>query len=76
MRQVVDCPNTKGGDYSAVFTRDLLDAKHRRLFKKLWLFETDEELSEFDTEEEACAAQRAYRAAHGFNPITGEKVTP
>lgn len=37
-----------------------------------WVFECDDyEDQFFATEEEACAAQREWRQAHGFDPITG-----
>lgn len=42
-----------------------------------WLFQpVEDNLPDqvFDTEEEACAAQRAYRQQRGYNPITGSIV--
>ena len=41
-----------------------------------WLFQPDsDDFGDlvFATENEACAAQQAYRMARGFDPITGEK---
>lgn len=71
-RMMVDVPNTIGGDDSAVFSRDALDDDDAAKFAKPWLFDTTEHgVQEFDTEDAACAAQRAYRAAKGFDPMTG-----
>jgi allophanate hydrolase subunit 1 len=61
-------------DASAVFSTDTLDIEHAANFDKPWLFEAGDNLRFFDTEDEACAAQRAYRAANGFDPLTGEPV--
>lgn len=41
---------------------------------KPWLFEVGSEQGFFASEAEACARQRDYRAAHNFDPITGERV--
>ena len=73
MRIVADCPNVRGGDTSAVFHRDMLDDPS--IVMGQWLFDTNEGLQVFTTEKEACAAQRAYRIAHSFDPITGNPNT-
>jgi hypothetical protein len=58
-------------DNSAVFHRDMLDAEFASAFDHPWIFETDESVSTFDTEDEACAAQRDYRKRLGCDPMTG-----
>lgn len=56
----------------AVIDRDTLDEEHRKYFKP-WLVQfADGEIWEYDTEEEACAEQRAWRRHNGRNPLTGE----
>lgn len=60
-------------DTSNVFARNMLDSYYAQQFDKPWLFETDSGIAEYDSEGAACAAQRAYRVAHGFNPMTGER---
>lgn len=67
MRLVVDC---REGDNSAVFPREMLDDPTP--WAKEWLFDSDETgVLQFDTEEQACEAQRAYRISKGFDPTTG-----
>lgn len=63
-------------DDSAVYHRDMLDGSIAASWDatKPWIFETDEEINLFVTEEEACAAQREYRARHGFEEITGQPL--
>lgn len=57
----------------ALIDRDSLDDKHKAIFDKPWLLqEADGSLEEFDTEEEAAAAQRAWREEHHLDPMTGE----
>jgi hypothetical protein len=72
-RLCVDC---RYGDNSSVFHVDMLDDIDEwteRFPGRPWLFDTDESpVQAFATEDEACAAQRAYRVAKGFDPITGE----
>lgn len=60
---------------NTVFNIDTLDDDVSENFdkNKPWIFETDDEQIAFATEDEACAAQREFRIAHGLNPITGEK---
>lgn len=62
-------------DDSCVFHIDILDEDIRAAWgqSRPWVFETDEDNSSFATEAEACKAQRDYRVAHGFDPITGEQ---
>jgi hypothetical protein len=60
-------------DNSAVIERASLDAEHAAKFEKPWIFDADGRQSQHDTEEEACAAQRYYRATLGFDPVTGER---
>lgn len=61
-------------DRSSVFHRDMLDDEHAAQFAKPWLFEADGHgVMQFDTEEEACREQRAFRLRNGFNPVTGER---
>lgn len=67
-RLMVDCVE---GDNSSVFHRASLTEDAATHFSKEWLFDTDDGTLQFDTEEEACAAQRDYRERHGFDPITG-----
>lgn len=65
----------KNRDESAVIDVSSLDREYREAIGKPWLFqpESDDEPDQsFDTEEEACAAQREYRIVRGFHPITGE----
>lgn len=62
-------------DQSAVIEVASLDREYREEIGKSWLFQPgneDEPDQAFDTEAEACSAQRQYRIAHGFNPMTGE----
>jgi len=74
-RLCVDC---NVADNSSVFHVDMLDDAEiwRAKFPgKEWLFDTDESVVQaFATENEACAAQRNYRIANGFNPETGERA--
>lgn len=72
-RLVVDC---RGGDNSSVFHRDMLDEPELyATAEKPWCFDHNHGPTEFyATEDEACAAQRAYRQQHGFDPITGDPV--
>lgn len=71
-RLVVDC---QGGDNSSVFHREMLDDPEGfATAEKPWCFDHNHGPTEFFvTEDEACAAQRAYRSLHGFHPITGEE---
>jgi hypothetical protein len=59
---------------SDVFHRDMLDDEHAANFPlaRPWIHESDDFQETYATEDEACAAQRAYRASVGLNPITGE----
>lgn len=61
-------------DTSSVFHLQMLDAEHRANFDagKPWLFETHDTLMQFETEEAVCDAQREYRTARGFDPLTGK----
>jgi hypothetical protein len=63
-------------DSSAVFHVEMLDTESVGFDPACpWILETDEDGAQFyATEDEACAAQRAYRAAHGFDPETGERA--
>lgn len=74
-RLCVDC---RAGDNSSVFHIEMLDdleVWETRFPGKPWLFDTDESsVQAFATEDEACAAQRAYRASKGFDPMTGDAV--
>lgn len=74
MRIVADCPNVRGGDTSAVFHRGMIDDPPTTVTGP-WFFDTNEGLQVFATENEAFDAQRAYRIAHGFDPITGNPNT-
>lgn len=71
------CVNCRAGDNSSVFPVEMLGdlEKWEALFPgKPWLFDTDEfSVQAFSTEDEACAAQRAYRVERGFDPMTGDK---
>lgn len=63
-------------DSSNVYTKDMLDPEHFWGSKeKPWVFECAENavtsLEDFATEDEACAAQRAFRRKHNYNPYTG-----
>lgn len=60
-------------DSSAVFNRNVMTPEYSQGFDKEWIFQTDNEIELFDSEEEACARQCAYRRLNGFHPITGEK---
>lgn len=73
MRLVVDCPSShKSSDTSSVFPRDLLDEEYQANFNKPWLFEDENGIiQQFETEEEACAAQRDWRLNNGFHPVKG-----
>lgn len=67
----------KDHDESAVIEVASLDAEYQDEIGKPWLFQPDDDDEPdqaFDNEEEACAAQREYRIARGFNPHTGEKI--
>lgn len=59
---------------NTVFNIAILDDEHAALFDPAlpWIFDTDTDQKAFATEDEACAAQREFRIAHGLNPITGE----
>lgn len=74
-RLCVDC---RYGDTSSVFHRDMLDSPERELLTdaaRPWVFDHDHGPTEFYHDEEAaCAAQRAYRIRHGFDPMTGNAV--
>ena len=63
-------------DESAVYHISMLDADiaAERGNVPPWTFETDGGQWYFETENEACAMQREYRAANGYDPITGEAV--
>ena len=61
-------------DNSAVFPKEMLDAEYQNKFLCPWLFESEDGILEFETEKDACAAQRAYRGRKGYNPITGEET--
>ena len=37
-----------------------------------WLFVVGNDEQEFETEDEACAAQREYRKSIGLHPLTGK----
>ena len=63
---------TQDQDNSAVFHRDALDPEYRGGFPLPWIFQADDDTMSFATEDEACAAQRMYRIANGFNPIAGK----
>jgi hypothetical protein len=59
-----------------VLAIDGLDAENASQFEKPWLVShADGRIDEYDTEDEACAAQRAHRAANGLDPMTGEPAT-
>jgi hypothetical protein len=63
-------------DTSAVYMLEMLDPEYQANFNPHlpWLFDTEDEgITQFATEEDACEAQRNYRAARGFNEITGEQ---
>ena len=72
-RLCVDC---RAGDNSSVFHRDMLDdAEQFASAKKPWCFDHDHGPTEFfETEDDACAAQRAYRKDRGFDENTGDAV--
>jgi hypothetical protein len=61
-------------DDSNVFHIGVLDSAFAVQFspRKPWVFEFADGQECFTTEEEACARQRAYREANGFDPMTGE----
>ena len=53
----------------------MLDEAHRGQFKAPWLVvHADGAIDEYAHEDDACAAQRAQRVAHGRNPLTGEAM--
>lgn len=57
----------------ALIDRDSLDEEHHANFTLNWfLQDADGNIEEFDTEEQAAAAQRAWRAEHHLDPATGE----
>ena len=62
-------------DTSNVFHIDMIDdeAKAALCYEpgRDWLFETDDDIQVFATEEAACAAQRQHRSRLGFDPMTG-----
>lgn len=67
-------------DTSSVFHISILDTEFQAAHDPAtpWLFEY-EHGSEggqiaFATEEEACKMQRDYRRAHGFDPLSGERL--
>lgn len=56
-----------------VINTDSLDDAHAAKFDQQWIVQfADGSYEGFDTEDEACAYQRAWRHAHGRNGITGE----
>lgn len=69
-RLCVDC---RAGDNSSVFHREMLDDPDEFGTEATpWCFDHDHGPTEFfATEDEARAAQRAYRTQRGFDPITG-----
>lgn len=68
------CVDSRSGDNSSVFHRGMLDDPSEWGSEKTpWIFDCDElPIAFFATEDDACAAQRAYREAHGFDPMTGD----
>lgn len=63
-------------DTSSVYSIEMLDSDCAKALAHLgpWLFDTnDEGVKGFPDEDAACAAQRQYRTARGFDPITGAK---
>lgn len=62
-------------DNSAVFHIDTLEEEFSEKFdtSRPWVFETDDSQKCFASEDDACAAQREYREAYGFDAITGER---
>ena len=61
-------------DDSCVFERALLDGQYQRNFRHRYLFQTEDGIRLFPTQEGACEAQRRHRIKHGFDPITGERL--
>jgi hypothetical protein len=62
-------------DSSAVFHAEMTDTDTFNYDPAMpWILDTDEGWTAFKTEEEACAAQRDYRRANGYHPITGEWI--
>lgn len=62
-------------DNSSVYHIDMIDGEAKeRLCEpgKEWIFETDDDITIFASEDEACTWQRAYRRKLGFDPMTGE----
>lgn len=62
-------------DESEVFEVADLDVEYQVGFPKAWVFRSDDEYAQdlhFDTENEACAAQQAWRMARGCDPTTGK----
>jgi hypothetical protein len=58
-----------------VVDRDSLDAEHQALHPLPWLVVfADGEVRHFASEDEACAFQRAHRAAAGRDEMTGEAL--
>ena len=56
-----------------VFERAALDDEHAALHPREWLLQFhDGTIWYFDTEDEACAFQRQWRAETGMDPMTGE----
>ena len=52
-----------------------LEEEYAEAFEKEWAIHfADATTIQFDTEDEACAAQRAHRKTIGLDPITGEKL--
>jgi hypothetical protein len=51
----------------------MLDEEFAQNFNKPWAIQySDGKTIEYDTEDQACEAQRVHRVAIGLNPMTGE----
>lgn len=63
-------------DTSTVFHIGLLDAEFAAAHDPAepWIFETDDGQFSCSTEAEACALQRNYRRARGYDPLSGERL--
>lgn len=55
---------------------DDLEEEFKVGFTKPWAIQfADGSCLQYDTEDDACEAQRKYRSSVGLDPMTGEKIT-
>lgn len=54
--------------------QDISNVEPCEQHKGKWILVIGNDEQEFNSESEACKAQRKYRRENGFNPITGENL--